>query len=110
EPAPEIRRRRLGGSRSLTPGGERWRAPLGISGNALTSKRSSWRQVTWRRSPPFSWTSSNRRTSARIAVVARLDAEGAAGMILAVRRDQDVTFELVNAWRRMQRLQEQLDE
>ena len=49
-------------------------------------------------------------TNGRIAAVARLDAAGAAGMILAVRRDQDVTFELVYAWRRMQRLHDQLDE
>ena len=39
----------------------------------------------------------------RIAFVARVDAEGAAGAILGLRRDQDVTLELVNAWRRMQR-------
>jgi tetratricopeptide (TPR) repeat protein len=49
-------------------------------------------------------------TNGRIAAVARLDAAGAAGMILAVRRDQDVTFELVYTWRRMQRLHDQLDE
>jgi len=49
-------------------------------------------------------------TNGRIAVIARLDAERAAGMILAVHRDQDVTFELLYAWRRMQRLHDQLDE
>src|SRR6185503_927596 len=49
-------------------------------------------------------------TNGRMAVVARLDAEGAAGTILAVGRDQDVTFELVYVWRRMQRLHDQLDE
>ena len=49
-------------------------------------------------------------TDGRIAVVARVDAEGAASTILGLRRDQDVTFELVYAWRRMQRLHEQFDE
>ena len=33
-----------------------------------------------------------------------------AARVIGVRRDQDVTFELLSAWRRMQRLYEQLDE
>jgi tetratricopeptide (TPR) repeat protein len=46
----------------------------------------------------------------RIDAVARVDRNGAAGVIHGLGKDQDVTFELVQAWRRMQRLHAQLDE
>ena len=44
----------------------------------------------------------------RIDVVARMDEEGAARAILDLRRDQDVAFELVRGWQRIQRLHDQL--
>jgi len=42
-------------------------------------------------------------------VVARLDADSAARVMHGLRKDQDVTFELLDAWQRMQQLHEQLD-
>ena len=46
----------------------------------------------------------------RIDVAARMDANGAAAVIHGLRKDQDVAFDLVHAWQRMQRLHAQLDE
>jgi tetratricopeptide (TPR) repeat protein len=46
----------------------------------------------------------------RVDIAARLDEARAARMIRSFRKDQDVTFELVEAWRRMERLHGQLDE
>jgi tetratricopeptide (TPR) repeat protein len=46
----------------------------------------------------------------RIDIAVRLDEESAARVIHSLRSDQDVTFELVEAWRRVQRLHGQLDE
>ena len=46
----------------------------------------------------------------RIEIAARVDEESAARVIHSLRRDQDVTFELVEAWRRMQRFDDQLDQ
>ena len=46
----------------------------------------------------------------RIDITARVDEERAAAMIHSLRTDQDVTFELVEAGRRMRRFHDQLDE
>jgi tetratricopeptide (TPR) repeat protein len=46
----------------------------------------------------------------RIDIAARVDEESAARIIHNLRKDQDVTFELGEAWRRMQRLHGQFDE